>query len=326
MELRDKIMQLRKSRGWSQEELAEKLDVTRQSVSKWESGQSVPDLERILRMSELFQVSTDALLKDEETEGLPLHTENGDPLRRVGMEEAERLLSVKAENAPKIGWAVFACIVSFLPLMLLAALQEAGLLQLTEKSAGGLGLCVMFAVLAGAVAVFVMCGMRAAPYEYLEKEEIAADPEVIKMAKQRQEEMQQSYVRSNTLAVFLCILSLLPLFGCLCITDESLPLICSVCIMLVGIAFAVRLFICAGIPWGALKMLLQEGDYSRSVKRRNKGWLGAVSAVYWLLVTAVYLLISFLNPTLWGKTWIIWPIAGVLFGALTAGLSLFEKK
>ena len=65
MILADKIMQLRKKAGWSQEELAEQLDVTRQSVSKWEGAQSMPDLEKILQMSRLFGVSTDFLLKDE---------------------------------------------------------------------------------------------------------------------------------------------------------------------------------------------------------------------------------------------------------------------
>ena len=64
MILADKIIDLRKKNGWSQEELAEKLDVSRQAVSKWESAQSVPDMSRIVMMSELFGVSTDYLLKD----------------------------------------------------------------------------------------------------------------------------------------------------------------------------------------------------------------------------------------------------------------------
>ena len=65
MILADKIIALRKKAGWSQEELAQQLNVSRQSVSKWEGAQSVPDLERILQMSRLFGVSTDYLLKDE---------------------------------------------------------------------------------------------------------------------------------------------------------------------------------------------------------------------------------------------------------------------
>ena len=65
MILADKIIILRKKSGLSQEELADKLNVSRQSVSKWESAQSIPDLDRILEMSEIFKVSTDCLLKDD---------------------------------------------------------------------------------------------------------------------------------------------------------------------------------------------------------------------------------------------------------------------
>ena len=65
MILADKIMNLRKKAGWSQEELAEQLNVTRQSVSKWEGARAVPDMEKVVQMSRIFGVSTDYLLKDE---------------------------------------------------------------------------------------------------------------------------------------------------------------------------------------------------------------------------------------------------------------------
>ena len=68
MILADKITALRKKAGWSQEELAEQLGVTRQSVSKWEGAQSVPDLDKVVQMSRLFGVTTDFLLKDELSE------------------------------------------------------------------------------------------------------------------------------------------------------------------------------------------------------------------------------------------------------------------
>ncbi len=64
MELGKKIQSLRKKQGLSQEELAEKLSVTRQTVSKWELEQSSPELQYILQISEIFGVSTDYLLKD----------------------------------------------------------------------------------------------------------------------------------------------------------------------------------------------------------------------------------------------------------------------
>ena len=65
MPLADKIIELRKKQGWSQIDLADRLDVSRQSVSKWEMAQAVPELDKIIRMSELFSVTTDYLLKDD---------------------------------------------------------------------------------------------------------------------------------------------------------------------------------------------------------------------------------------------------------------------
>ena len=65
MTLSEKILHLRKQNGLSQEAFAEKLGVSRQSVSKWESGAAVPDVDKVIAMSEIFGVSTDELLKNE---------------------------------------------------------------------------------------------------------------------------------------------------------------------------------------------------------------------------------------------------------------------
>ena len=68
MNISEKILKLRKEKGLSQEAFAEILGVSRQSVSKWESNGALPDIDKIIAMSKLFGVSTDYLLKDEETE------------------------------------------------------------------------------------------------------------------------------------------------------------------------------------------------------------------------------------------------------------------
>lgn len=65
MKFAEKLTILRRRRGWSQEELAAQIGVSRQAVSKWESGQSMPDLDKILILSDLFEVSTDTLLKSD---------------------------------------------------------------------------------------------------------------------------------------------------------------------------------------------------------------------------------------------------------------------
>ena len=121
MILADKITELRKKRGWSQEELAEKVDVTRQSVSKWESAQSTPDLDKILKLAEIFEVTTDELLKAEQRLEDEKSSEKNDKNekkkicekitrnaeeRKVTAEEAQEFLEFKEKTAPKIAMGV----------------------------------------------------------------------------------------------------------------------------------------------------------------------------------------------------------------------------
>ena len=181
MILAEKITLLRKKAGWSQEDLAEQLGVSRQSISKWESAQSVPDLKRILDIADCFGVSTDVLLKDdielEETipsypEGSADHASAGigytadePPLRQVSMEEANDYLSMKAISSGRIALGVMLCILSPVVLILLGGGQEAGLLALTENQAAGIGVLVLMLMVGAAVGLFVFYGMKLKPYE-----------------------------------------------------------------------------------------------------------------------------------------------------------------
>ncbi len=64
MEFNNKLYELRKQKGFSQEELANRLNVSRQTVSKWEVGESTPDMEKLVAISELFDISLDELVLD----------------------------------------------------------------------------------------------------------------------------------------------------------------------------------------------------------------------------------------------------------------------
>ena len=94
MELNEKIINLRKEQGLSQEALAEALDVSRQSVSKWESGASVPDTDKIVAMSDLFGVSTDYLLKNDP----PMEFENIGSQSEEPPQETEETGAVPSET------------------------------------------------------------------------------------------------------------------------------------------------------------------------------------------------------------------------------------
>ena len=121
----DKLIKLRKKSGWSQEELANQMNVTRQSVSKWEGAQSIPDLEKIIRLSELFGVSIDYLLKDEIEEAEQIdYTEDTPQVRSVSIEEAFNFLRIKEMTAKWIAYGVLLCILSPICLLVLGQLMK----------------------------------------------------------------------------------------------------------------------------------------------------------------------------------------------------------
>ena len=120
----DKIIQLRKKNGWSQEELAEKMNVSRQAVSKWEAAQSTPDLEKILQLSKLFGVTTDYLLKDEIEDEEFTDSPFDSPTRKISLAEAHAFLESRRNAAVKIAVATLLCILSPVCLLLLIGLSE----------------------------------------------------------------------------------------------------------------------------------------------------------------------------------------------------------
>lgn len=81
----EKLQQLRKKQGWTQEELAERITISRQALSKWELGTAIPDTENVLQISKLFGVSTDYLLNDEydSDEDLPIVYESNQKISNV---------------------------------------------------------------------------------------------------------------------------------------------------------------------------------------------------------------------------------------------------
>lgn len=85
MKFEEKLMLLRKKSMLSQEQLAEKLDVTRQTVSKWELGQSKPDMDKLTAMSKLFNVSIDVLTNDEEIIDSDISVKNEEKPKKGGM-------------------------------------------------------------------------------------------------------------------------------------------------------------------------------------------------------------------------------------------------
>ncbi|MDO5344906.1 MAG: helix-turn-helix transcriptional regulator, partial [Lachnospiraceae bacterium] len=311
MILADKIMELRKKNGWSQEELAEQMHVSRQSVSKWEGAQSVPDLEKILQLSRIFGVSTDYLLRDELGEpeytandfGLEEMTGQG-AVRRVSMEEANEFLRVKESTARPITAGVFLCVISPICLLLLGAASDTGRYGISENFAAGIGLTVMLLLVAAAVALFVSSGLKTGKYEYLEKEVFETEYGVDGMVKERQKRYHDKYNRQTVIGICVCILAAVPLFAGMAISENDLLLVLMLSITLLLVGIGAGCMILVGIVWESMQKLLQEGDYTRQ-KKIKRVKLGPISAIYWILLTALFLGWSMAADN-WRQSWIVW--------------------
>lgn len=318
----DKLVRLRKQNGWSQEELADKMEVSRQAVSKWESAQSVPSLEKLLQLSALFGVTTDYLLKDElETEEFVGDGESAS-LRRLTLSEAGAYLKARRAAAPRIAAATFLCILCPIPLLILAALSEV-YPCISEALAGGIGLVALLLLVTAAVVIFLKDGFENKPYEFLEEEAFETEYGVKGMVLEQQKAFRPAYVRYNIIGTCLCILSPIPLFAG-AFSDNDLLCIYLLTVTMAVAGIGVIFFLLAQVPYAGMQKLLQEGEYSAAEKKKSR-IRGAVSTIYWLTATAIFLGWS-LGANSWRISWVIWPVAGVLFAGVMIFCNLFLDK
>ena len=325
MILADKIVSLRKKAGWSQEELAEQLGVTRQSVSKWEGAQSVPDMDKVVQMSRLFGVTTDYLLKDEIEEQAAALVEES-PLRRVTMGQATDYLARRRAAAPKVAFAVLLCIVSPVTLLLLAAMSEVQRFPISGNAAAGIGLCVMLVLLAVAVSIFLRADADVRDYRFLEEEPFETEYGVTGMVRQRQREYADTRTRYTTIGAVLYVLAAAPLFAAVCVDGSDLLYVGAVGVLLVLVGIGCLFLVSAGVYSSAMERLLEEGDYARGQKKHRRV-LGTVSTIYWLAATAVFLIYTY-GPSGNGQpqySWIIWAVAGVLYAAVMGVVRLLLR-
>lgn len=327
MILSEKITEERKKNGWSQEELAEKLSVSRQAVSKWESAQSTPDLQKIIRLAELFEVSTDYLLRDEiiseQYMVKPEYKEEKASIHSVSMEEANAFLNWKRKRAPMMAGAVALCILSPVLLIFLAGLSDSHIWGLSENMACGVGLTVLMLMVAGAVFIFISGGLQGKTYEYLETEQIETAYGVSGLVKEKKKEYESVYLKGIAIGVVLCILAVIPLFMVMAMEAPDYIVTASVSVLLMLVAVGVYLIIRVSTVRGGYDMLLQEGDYSLKEKK-YKEKINIFSTVYWCTATAIYLGWSFWTQR-WDFTWLVWPVAGVMFGAVSAVAKILVK-
>lgn len=324
MILADKIIEGRKRLGLSQEGLAERLSVSRQAVSKWESAQAMPDIDRIVELAALFGVSTDCLLKEEME--MPTGTGAEQPTRRrVTPAEADAFMAARRRSSRLISLGTALAVFSPVLLIFLAGFSEAGIGGVSENLAGALGMTALFGFVAGAVLLFVFSGRGMRAWKAIREEPFEAMPGVTDLANEKRSAYESVYTAGLAVGIGLCILAVVPLIVAGAMNAPDFVCTSMTALLLAIAAIGVYLIVRVSTVWGGFDALLQEGDYSDGEKKVSKK-LQLVSGAYWCIATAIYLGWSFITDA-WHVTWIVWPIAGVLFTAVMfVSRLLFRSK
>lgn len=247
MEFGEKLFKLRKEKGLSQEALAEKLNTTRQAVSKWENGQGFPETEKLIMIGNVFEVSLDYLLK--ETAEQSNEKENG---YYVSKEMAEGYIVYGQKISKYIALGFSLLILSTIPYLLFK-----------ENATMSTFLVIIIAVL-GIGAMMVPVTIEESRYNVLKKEELLFDPNFLKELTKRYATIKKKY--AAVVIVGLCFIAAgtIPfLFEKKRITSGELVQYYPYCVVLIAIGF--YLFVRVLGVLETYRILVENKEYSNRV-------------------------------------------------------------
>lgn len=358
MRLSEKIMNSRKKNGWSQEELAERLDISRQSVSKWESGESIPTIEKLIKISEIFEVSTDYLLKDDFKEekfyrsessiymnkieensyvtnrnvssdiaidritSKEKSTENVIKRRKTTFEEVSNYIKIAETTAKKFARAVMVCILSPVMLVILAGFAEQHKIPLKEDYASMIGLVILLIMVASAVSVFIKYGMKMDKFKYMDRP-IEVDSNSLRFVEEKNNNFEGKLQQSMAFGVVLFIVGAIPLIVVGALDAEGYIMVICIALLLILISIGVNMIVKAMMLREGYEKVLQIGEYTVEEKENNRK-KEHLNTIYWCTITTIYLAYSFYTFN-WHISWIIWPCAGVFYAVVEAITKLVRK-
>ncbi|MEW6989563.1 helix-turn-helix domain-containing protein [Colwelliaceae bacterium 6441] len=324
MILADKIITLRKQLSWSQEDLAEKMNVSRQSVSKWESANSIPDLNKVIKLAEIFDVSTDYLLKDD-IEAYDTINEGKEPgIIQMSLEQAKQYVDNKIKTSALITKGVMFCVCSVVPLFFLLAMAENHRLNLTSSTAAAIGVASILVMVAVGVSFFIRTNQYKSEIELIENEKFELAYGVHSIFKEKLQKFRPSYNLRLSLGIFMFIISFVPLMFVSLFYSGSEIILLMLIVLLLMIAIGIYIVAPVSTQYDAYNHILKDHTIETEKSRRTKR-VEKLAAFYWPLLTAIFLGWSLWTMD-WAVTWIIWPVGAVLFGALVGLMELLNKE
>lgn len=300
----DKLIRLRKKMGLSQEELAFKMNVSRQAVSKWESTQSIPDLDNVLQLSALFNVSTDFLLKDELESEDAVSEES--LVRVLLLDEVKEYLAHAKKVALKTALGTLLCILSPVILIVLSILSDSSVGVISSPLAVIIGLGVLFVFVITAVILFITTSFSDDKYDNIIKKDFTLEYGANSVIKEKKSNFKNKYNICILLGVILCVSSPVALIVSAFI-DNLYAIAFSLMLLFLMVSVAVFMFVFVCIRWSSFEKVLNDEVY----KMKNNKKENMISRIIWLLATIIYLSVSFAFGY-WHLTWIIWIIAALV--------------
>lgn len=323
MILAEKITQLRKQNSWSQEELAAKMNVSRQSVSKWESTNSIPDLNKIIMLAQLFDVSTDALLKDEIDTFEAGDKSNEPNAQQISLEQAVKYIDNKMAISALTIKGVILCVCSVIPLFFFLAMAHTHRLNLTGDIATAIGILAMLVMISIAISFFIRVNQYENDMAVIDNERFELAFGVHSVFNEKLQKYKPTYNLRLSIGIFMFITCFAPLMFVSMFFGGSDVVLMMLNVLILMISVGLYLVIPASAKIDALNNILkdttQETAKSKRTKRAEK-----LAAFYWPLLTTIYLGWSLWTMN-WGFTWIIWPLGAVLFVALVGLMELLDK-
>lgn len=296
-----KLQSLRKEKGLSQEALAERLNVSRQAVSKWESGAGYPEMDKLILISDLFGVSIDYLIKDSHE---PVQDEQRVESKYfMNNQKIKEYMNFKRHFGLRIGGAVSAIILSVIfPILMSDSQNEM------------IGTMVMLLIVAMAVGVLIMTGISSEDYSELEKKEINMSFNDLQEIQNQYMNFKSKFGMSIAFGVFFIIVAVaIVAFIEEYVKNEYLAGV----ILIVCVAISVFIFIYQGIKDGMYRFLVQNKKYINEQRKEEK----SLYAITMPLAAMIYLIMGFTQEW-WHPGWIIFPVTAII----TAGIESFRDK
>ncbi len=324
MILADKIIRLRKQFGWSQEELAEKMNISRQSVSKWESTNSIPDLNRIIMLAEIFDVSTDYLLKDDVEESGSTNEATKANLTQISLEQSLKYVESKVEMSGLVTKGVMLCVCSVIPLFFFLAMAATNRMNINGDIAAALGIVSILIMVSLGVSFFIKTNLFESDIDPIENEPFELAYGVHSVFKEKLQKFKSTYNRRLSIGVFMFIISFVPLMLVSIFYGGTEAVLMMLIVLLLIISIGIYIVAPVSAKLDAYNNILKDcsvvTEKSKRTKRAEK-----LAAFYWPLLVAIFLGWSLWTMD-WGVTWIIWPVGAVLFAALIGLTELLEKE